>query len=176
MSGFAKLGEEVRWRGRIGTVRVERFRHADGSEVEREVVAHPGAVAILAVDDQHVWLVRQPREIVGETTLEIPAGKYDVEDEDPLDTGRRELAEEIGKAADHWERVCSFWSSPGFTDERIDVWLASALRDAPGHAVPDERIDVVPWPLDRLEAAIAECRDAKSLVALQWLARRRAAG
>lgn len=172
---FEKVGSESVWQGRIAHVRIDRFRHADGEVVAREVVGHPGAVAVVAHDDRNVWLVRQPREGVGATgLLELPAGKYDVEGEDPLATGRRELAEEVGKAATRWEHLTSFYSSPGFTDERIDVYLATELSDAGAHAEEDERIEVVPWPLERLDEAIARCEDAKSLVGLLWLARRRA--
>ena len=113
-------------------MRVERFRHDDGEEVEREVVGHPGAVAIVAHDDEHVWLVRQPREAAGEQALlEMPAGKLDVAGEPALETARRELAEEIGKAAADWRELVSFYTSPGFTDERVDVYPATGLSDAP---------------------------------------------
>ena len=109
MSGEQRLrvlGEETAWEGQIASVHVERFRHADGEEVTREGVGHPGAVAIVAHDDEHVWLVRQPREAVGEPALlELPAGKLDVDGEPPLETAKRELAEEIGKAAEQWQRA-----------------------------------------------------------------------
>src|SRR5690606_23068816 len=112
--GFERTGSEQIWQGRIAGVRVDRFRHDDGEEVSREIVTHPGAVAVVACDDEHVWLVRQPREPVGDPALlELPAGKLDADGESPLDTAKRELAEEIGKAADHWEHLVSFWSSPG---------------------------------------------------------------
>jgi 8-oxo-dGTP pyrophosphatase MutT (NUDIX family) len=173
---FAKIGEEVVWKGRLSTVRVDSFRHDDGAEVTREVIAHPGAVGVVAIDDTYVWLVRQPREVVGEVTLELPAGKLDVEGEAPLETARRELAEEIGKAAERWESLGWFWSSPGFTNERVELFLAEGLSDAVDAAVDDEeRIEVVPWPLDRLDQAIAECHDSKSLVGLLRLALRRRA-
>jgi 8-oxo-dGTP pyrophosphatase MutT (NUDIX family) len=170
---FEKIGSEVRHKGVIGEVRVERYRHADGAEVDREVVGHPGAVAIVATDDEHVWLVRQPREIVGLMTLEVPAGKLDAEGETPLQTAQRELAEEIGKGAERWEPLTWFYTSAGFTDEKMQVFLATGLADADAEASENERIEVVPWPLDRLEEAIAECRDAKTLVALLMLAERR---
>src|SRR5207244_3727215 len=144
--------------GHIGTVRVERYRHDDGEVVTRENVAHPGAVAIVAVDGEHVWLIRQPREICGEAALlEIPAGKLDRAGEEPRAAAARELAEEIGKAADTWQRLKAIYTSPGFTDERIEIWLATDLRDVPRPpAEEDERIEIVPWPLDRLDEAIAE--------------------
>src|ERR1700735_3418633 len=159
------------WQGTVFTAGVERFRHADGAEVTREKVWHPGAVGILAVDDQFVWLTRQPREAAGLTdSLEIPAGKRDVGGEAPLETAQRELAEEIGKRADSWEEIKVFYTSPGFSDERVWWYLARDLHEQPG-AEPDpgERIEVVPWPLDQLDAAIAECEDSKSLIAMLWL-------
>jgi len=150
---------------------VERFRHADGEEVAREKVWHPGAVGILAVDATHVWLTRQPREAVGASaSLEIPAGKRDVPGEEPLATAQRELAEEIGKHARHWEEIKVFYTSPGFSDERVWLYVASGLSDAPD-AEPEEneRIEILPWELTRLHQAIAQCEDSKSLIALLWL-------
>lgn len=176
MSRFEQIGSETFWSGHIGEVRVERYRHADGEEVTRENVHHPGAVAIVAHDEQHVWLVRQPREICGEQALlEVPAGKTDVAGEPPLACAQRELAEEAGKAAERWEHLKTIYTSPGFTDERIDVFLATGLRDMPRPAVDeDERIEIVAWPLDRLDEAIAACRDAKSLIGLLLLRAQRA--
>jgi len=177
VSPFAKTGEEVKWEGKIARVRVDSFRHEDGEEVTREVIGHPGAVAIVAHDEEHVWLVRQPREAVGEDgLLELPAGKLDIEGEPPLESAQRELAEEIGKAAETWERLTSFYTSPGFTDEEVEVYLATGLSDAgPAEVGEDERIEVVPWPLARLDEAIDDCRDSKSLIGLLWLRRRLAA-
>jgi 8-oxo-dGTP pyrophosphatase MutT (NUDIX family) len=173
-SRFEKVGSEVVWQGRIATVRVERFRHEDGEVVEREIVAHPGAVAIVAHDEEHVWMVRQPREPVGEPDLlELPAGKLDEEGEEPLDTAKRELAEEIGKAAEHWEHLHTFWISPGFTDEQMHVFLATGLSDVEADAAENERIDIEPWPLDRLDELIEQCHDSKSLAGLLKLRLRR---
>ena len=176
MSGereFERVGEEVVWSGRIIQAGIERFRYADGTEVTREKVWHPGAVGILAIDDTHVWLSRQPREAVGASdSLEIPAGKLDVPGEPPLETAKRELVEEIGKEAASWREIMSFWTSPGFSDERVWLYLATDLSDAEGGADPDEdeRIDIVPWRRDQLSEAISQCEDSKSLIAMLWLA------
>ncbi|ADB51508.1 NUDIX hydrolase [Conexibacter woesei] len=171
--GFEQIGSESIWNGYVVEVRVERFRHADGAVVERDNVHHPGAVGIVAIDDAHVWLVRQPREICGTFLLEVPAGKLDVVGEPPLETARRELAEEIGKAADTWEPLHGFFTSCGFSDERLELFLATGLRDVPRPEVEeDERIEILPWPLDRLDDAIAQCEDAKTLVGLMLLQRR----
>ena len=136
------------------------------------MIGHPGAVGVVAYDAEHVWLVRQPREAAGEQALlEIPAGKLDVEDEPALATAKRELAEEIGKAGARWTEIASFYTSPGFTDERVTVYAATELSDADAEAEDEERIEIVPWPLERLDEAIADCRDSKSLIGLLWLAR-----
>jgi 8-oxo-dGTP pyrophosphatase MutT (NUDIX family) len=178
VSKFARVDDQVIWKGEIITCGVERFRHADGEVVSREKVWHPGAVGILAVDSEVVWLTRQPREAAGlSASLEIPAGKRDVPGEPPLETAQRELAEEIGKRAADWREIKVFYTSPGFSDERVWWYLARDLSEDPD-VEPDqgERIEIVPWPLDQLEAAIAECQDSKSLIALLWLAACSASG
>jgi ADP-ribose pyrophosphatase len=175
VSAFEAVGSEIKWRGRVVTAGVERFRHADGAVVVRDKVWHPGAVGILAVDDVHVWLTRQPREAAGmAASLEIPAGKLDVPGEAPLACAQRELVEEIGKQAGRWTEIEAFYTSPGFSDERVWVFLATDLADADGGAQPDEdeRIEIVPWPLDDLDGALAESEDSKTLIALLWLAAR----
>jgi len=170
VSRFERLGGEVKYEGVIGTVRVDRFRHEDGTVVEREVFVHPGAVAIVAHDDLHVWLVRQPREAVGVADLlEIPAGKIDVAGESPLGCAQRELGEEIGRTATQWRHLVTFFVSPGFTDETVHLFLASGLGEPGIASDPDERIEVVAWPLERLDDAIAQCADSKSLIGLMWL-------
>ena len=175
MNGFESTGAETKWEGKMIRCGVEHFRLEDGREVSREKVWHPGAVGILAVDDTHVWLTRQPREAIGEpASLEIPAGKLDVEGESPLATAERELAEEIGKKASRWEEIMAFYTSPGFSDERVWLYLAGDLADADEVEVDDsEQIEILPWPLDRLDEAIDQCEDSKSLIALQWLKARR---
>ena len=171
---FRRVDSETAWKGHVLEVRIEHFRHDDGGEVEREVIGHPGAVGIVAYDDAQVWLVRQPREAAGEPALlEVPAGKLDVEGESRLETAKRELAEEIGKAAEDWREIASFYTSPGFTDERVTVYAATGLSDTEATADEEERIEVVPWPLERLDEAIADCHDSKSLIGLLWLARER---
>ena len=166
---FERVGSETVWEGRIGTVRVDTFRYEDGEEAEREVVAHPGAVAVVAHDGERLFLVRQPREAVGEPDLlELPAGKLDQEGEGPLETAKRELAEEIGKGAKTWRHLISFYTSPGFVDEECHVYLATDLFDQTAEADEDERIEIVEFPLGELDAVIEQCRDAKSLVGLLW--------
>lgn len=175
MSSFESLGAEVKWEGTFLRAGVERFRFDDGAEVSREKVWHLGAVGIVPLDDENVWLTRQPREVVGAAaSLEIPAGKLDVPGESPLQTAQRELGEEIGKQAGSWREILSFYTSPGFTDERVWLFLATDLSDSGvAEAEEDERIEVAPWPLDQLDAAIAQSEDSKTLIALLWLSVRR---
>ena len=169
---FERTGGDEVWSGKILSVRLERYVHDDdGEEVEREMVVHPGAVAVVAHDGESLYLVRQPREAVGEQALlEIPAGKLDEEGEEPLDTAKRELIEEIGKGAREWEHLVSAWSSPGFTDEKYHVYLATDLYDAEPDDDPgeNERIEIVEWPLAKLDEAIEQTTDAKSLIGLLW--------
>jgi ADP-ribose pyrophosphatase len=169
--GVEPLGGEVRFEGRMIRAGVERYRRDDGSEVFREKVWHPGAVGVVAVDDDSVWLTRQPREVIGaDASLEVPAGKLDVEGETPLQTAKRELSEEIGQRAGHWEEITAFYTSPGFSDERVSLFHATELSDDPASEQDDsERIEIVRWPLDRLDDAIAECEDSKTLIGLLWL-------
>ena len=112
---------------------------SDGRIVTRDKVWHPGAVGILAVDAEHVWLTRQPREVTGMTdSLEIPAGKLDVPDEPPLECAQRELVEEIGMRAGRWSELSGFYSSAGFSDERVWLYLARELVPVDGGAQPEE--------------------------------------
>jgi 8-oxo-dGTP pyrophosphatase MutT (NUDIX family) len=173
-SRFERTGGEEVYEAEIFSVWRETFRHEDGEEVSREIVHHTGAVGIVAVDDESVWLVRQPREAVGVSDLlEIPAGRLDEEGEDPLETAQRELAEEIGKGAREWELLHEFFTSAGFADERMYLYLATDLFDRSAESEENERIDVEPWPLERLHEAIAACHDAKSLIGLLLLQQRR---
>jgi ADP-ribose pyrophosphatase len=179
VSGFTPVGSEPKWQGSVITAGIATYRHADGQVVTRDKVWHPGAVGILAIDRTHVWLTRQPREAAGITdSLEIPAGKLDVEGEPPLQCAQRELVEEIGMRAFDWSELYGFYSSPGFSDERVWLYLARDLSPVDGGAQPedDERIEIVPWPLQRLADAIAACQDAKSLIALLWLVAERDRG
>jgi 8-oxo-dGTP pyrophosphatase MutT (NUDIX family) len=164
---FERVESKVVWKGHIGTVRVDKYRHDDGEVVQREVIEHPGAAVMLPLDGDRIWLVRQPREVVGEQSLlELPAGKLN--GGDVLETAKRELREEIGKSAASWQFLTRFYASPGFADEEIHAYLATDLSDDPLEAEENERIEIVSEPLSRLDDVIRECRDGKSLVTLLW--------
>ncbi len=166
-----RIGTEMVYEGKIVNVRTDTFRYADGEEAEREIVAHPGAVAMVAQGDGVVWLVRQPREAVGDPALlELPAGKLDVEGESRLDCARRELAEEVGLEAAKWSEWKRFFTSPGFAEEEVTIFGATELSEVEGFEPdPEERIEIVPWPLGELSEAMAACHDSKSLIGLLML-------
>jgi 8-oxo-dGTP pyrophosphatase MutT (NUDIX family) len=168
--GFKKVERREVWQGKIAGVRIDMVEFDDGERAEREVVTHPGAGGVVAHDGERVHLVRQPREAVNEQSLlELPAGKLDEEGEAPLDTAKRELAEEIGKGAREWRLLTRFYTSPGFADEEVHLYLATDLYDESAEAGEEERIEVETVPLDDLDPVIRECRDSKTLVGLLWL-------
>jgi 8-oxo-dGTP pyrophosphatase MutT (NUDIX family) len=165
-----KVGGKLVYRGPIASVRMETFQYADGSRAERQVVVHPGAVCVIPHDGRVLYMIEQPREAVDEPALlELPAGKLDVEDETPLECAQRELVEEIGKSAGDWRELKSFYTSPGFANERVWLFLATELYDSPGKQSDGERIEIVEFPLSELDRAIARCEDAKSLIGLHML-------
>jgi 8-oxo-dGTP pyrophosphatase MutT (NUDIX family) len=174
-SRFEALGEQTVYDAGFFTVSKAGFRHEDGEEVERVIVHHTGAVGVVALDGDRLWLVRQPREAIGSPDLlELPAGKLDEEGESPLDTAKRELAEEIGKQASDWESLGSFYTSPGFTDEEVHLFLATGISDVDERPEVEhnERIDLEVRPLADLDAILAETKDSKTLIGLHALKER----
>ena len=166
---FERIASEDIWQGHIGGVRVDTFRYDDGEEAKREIVTHPGAVTVLPVDEDAIWLVRQPREPVDEQSLlELPAGKIDRDGEDLVDVAKRELAEEIGKGASEWRHLVSFYNSPGLLSEVNHLFLAEGLYDESLDSEEEERIEIVRLPLDEIEMTIPELKDAKTLIGLLW--------
>ena len=140
---------------------------------ERDVVVHPPVAAVVAIDlHERLTLVRQYRVPVGADLLELPAGFVDA-GEAPLAAAKRELAEETGLHGGEWVDLSTFFTSAGFTDERLHLFLATGLDL--GDATPDEgeTIQVERFPLTELPRLIAECRDAKTLIGLLLLARYR---
>jgi 8-oxo-dGTP pyrophosphatase MutT (NUDIX family) len=145
----------------------KRYRRADGTEVEREIVEHPGSVAILAHDEEFAYLVAQPREAVEEDELlEIPAGTLDVDGEDELECAKRELAEEAELQAEHWSLLHVVYPSPGFLTEKVTIFEATDLSPAAAERDEDEEIEIVRLPLAEIEQALPEIRDATTVIAL----------
>jgi 8-oxo-dGTP pyrophosphatase MutT (NUDIX family) len=174
-SRFQRTGSETLYEGPMFAVRRDKYRHEDGEEVTREIVSHPGAVGVVVLDGDRLWLVRQPREAVDSPDmLEIPAGKLDEDGEDARETAERELAEEIGKRAAHWESLGAYHSSVGFTDEVVHLYLATGISDVDSRPEVEEqeRIDVEVRPVADLDAILAETTDAKTLIALLKLRER----
>ena len=160
--------------GRLLRVRVDEVELDDGRRTTREVVEHPGAVAMLPWDGEHLALVRQWRHAAGRALLEVPAGTVDP-GEEPAATAVRELGEETDLQAEGWERGPAFFTAPGFCTEYLTVYLATGLRPADATEHPDdEDLEVVRMTLPDALAAVdrGEIEDAKSIVAILWLARR----
>lgn len=164
------LSSTIVYKGKVVSLRVEEVLLENGTLARREVVEHPGAVAVLAVtgEEKEVFFVRQYRKPVEKMLLEIPAGKLEA-GEDPAACAARELAEETGMAAGELRQIASFYSSPGFASEKLYIFLATGLKPAPGVAADaDEIIQAVRFPLrDAVEMARqGGIEDAKTLVAL----------
>lgn len=161
------------WTGRRVAVRVDNVERADGHRTTREVIEHPGAVAILAWDGERLAMVRQWRHATNQELLEIPAGTLEP-DEPPAETARRELAEEVGLAAAGWEAGPQFFTAPGFCTELMHLFLATDLRPTAAQADEDEQLEPSWITLPDAMAAVDDGRilDAKSMVAIGWLERR----
>jgi 8-oxo-dGTP pyrophosphatase MutT (NUDIX family) len=178
-SGFRPVGERLVHDGHVIRLAVGTFQSPDGDRFEREVVHHPGAVSVVAVDGDTAVLVRQYRAAVDAELLEIPAGKRDVEHEDPAATAARELEEEVGLRAGHLELLAEFYNSPGFCDEHSWVYLATELTPCPldAQGVEEQHMTIERVGLAEVPAMIADgrIRDAKTIIGLA-LARERIRG
>jgi ADP-ribose pyrophosphatase len=173
-TGFRRLEERVIHEGHVVTLSVAQVATPSGAVLEREIVHHPGAVAVVAVlESDHgdeAVLVRQYRAAVDQLLLEIPAGKRDVEGEDPMVAAARELQEEVGLEATELVHLAGFHNSPGFCDEFLDVYLAMhpvvVADDRQG--VEEEAMTIERVPLAEVPAMIADGRltDAKSIIGL----------
>jgi ADP-ribose pyrophosphatase len=147
--------------GKLLDVTVERW-----GEHEREIVEHPGAVAIVAVDrDDMVTLVRQRREAARKELLELPAGTLE-EGEAPLESARRELAEETGLTGGEWREVTAFYTTPGFCRERMYLFFAAGVESGEASPESDEELEVVRWPVNEIASRMDQIEDAKTLVGL----------
>ena len=176
MPDIETLEEHTPFEGPRFAVRRGRYRHeASGQESDRDFVAVKDVAAIVAYDDTDVHLIRQPREAIGRSDiLELPAGLIDEDDASPLAAAQRELREELGLQATTWTQATSYFSSAGFTDELVHVFMATGLTTAPdadGAAAAEERITAATWPLAELDGLIDLELDAKTLIGLLWLRR-----
>jgi ADP-ribose pyrophosphatase len=154
--------------GRRISVDVERW----GGH-EREIVRHPGAVAIVAVDaERRVALVRQLREAARKPLLELPAGTREP-GEEPLVTAKRELVEEAGLGGGEWRLAASFYSTPGFSDELVHVYIAEGVERTERAPQEDEEIELVRVPDGELESLLPQIEDAKTLAGLLLYQRER---
>ncbi len=163
-----KLASQIVYKGRIINLRLDEVELPNGKKGQREVVEYNGAVAVVALNrDREVLMVRQFRYAVGEVLLEIPAGKIN-EGEEPEVSAKRELGEETGHEASEWMHLTSFYSTPGFTTEKLHVYLASGLKSGQQHTDEDEFIQVESYPLEKVLSMVdhGEIKDAKSIVGL----------
>lgn len=174
MAAYELQSSEVVYDGDLSNVRIDRIRMPDGSVAEREIVEHPDAVAVVAIDgDGKVVLLRQYRPALRTRVLEIPAGKMDVDGETPMEAARRELIEEVGLDAGSLSELVTFVNSGGWCDEHTTVYLAGDLTDA---SAPDSFVakaeeadlEVVRMPIAHAVqlAQSGEITDAKTLIGL----------
>jgi len=149
------------WEGRLLGLTVEQW-----GENEREIVEHPGAVAIVAVDAEGcVALVRQLREATRKHVLELPAGTAEP-GEEPLDTARRELQEECGLTGGEWRELAAFWTAPGFCRERMHLFAAEGVVRGEAAPAADEDLELVRWRVAEISDRVGEIEDAKTIAGL----------
>jgi ADP-ribose pyrophosphatase len=173
-------------RGKYMVFHVDTIERRDGSRGTRDLVTHPGAVAILALDAEgRVLMVRQWRVAAGRALLEIPAGTLDVHDgvtEDPFVAAKRELEEETGHRAGSWRKLAQFWTAPGFASELMHLYLATELvpvaDDSRLSPDEDEELELEHLPVDEALALVETggIADAKTILGILWLDRLRSTG
>ena len=161
-----KISSQTLFEGKIIKVTLDQAELPNGKLAAREVVYHPGGVAVLALgEDGMVPLVRQFRYPIQELLLELPAGKLDMEAEEQLDAAKRELSEEVGLEADEWTYLGHTLASPGFCDERLHMFLARNLKNSGQHLDEDEFLNVEWMHFDELvrQAMDGTLTDAKTV-------------
>ena len=168
------LNSELIFTGKIINLRVDTLALPGGVQTTREVVEHHGAVAVVPINGMDVILVRQPRHAVGLSLLEIPAGKLE-DGENPEECARRELREETGFVAREMEKLFTCYSTPGFSNELLHIYLAADLAYEAPDPDFDEDIEVVTMPLEEAVGLVwnGGIQDAKSiagLLAAAWVA------
>lgn len=156
------------YKGRVLNLFLEKVRLPNGQTAELEIIRHPGAAAVVPVrEDGRVVIIRQHRHAAGGMIFEIPAGRLET-GETPLDGARRELAEEAGFEASRWDALGWIWTTPGFTDEKIHLFLARGLSPVSAAHEPDEVIETADRSMEEAVAMIrgGEIRDAKTICGL----------
>jgi 8-oxo-dGDP phosphatase len=179
---YGVLDSETVYDGRVISLRRDTVAMPGGGDSVREVVTHQGAVAVVAVDDQdRVLLLRQYRHPVGRHLWELPAGLRDADGEPPVETAKRELAEEALLGAARWSLLATIYSSPGFSDEQVSIYLAEDLRavDRPEgftveHEEADMELDLVPLADAVQRVFDGDIRNASAVVGLLAAAQVRA--
>jgi ADP-ribose pyrophosphatase len=165
------------WQHRFLDAHVDRVRFPDGSEGEQVLIHHPGAAAVVPLlsdprgDDPQVLLIHQYRYATGARLWEIPAGRLDP-DEAPIECARRELLEETGCKCEKISPLTWLWTTPGFTNEKIHLFVATGLTQGTASREADEFMELVPMPMSRVLGMIrsGEITDAKTIVAILYLA------
>lgn len=163
-----RIDGEVKYKGVIVTVRLDRAELVNGKIVRREVVEHPGGVTVLPIDENGVCtMVRQFRYPFGRMMLEAPAGKLEP-GEDPFESAKRELSEETGYTADEWIDLGACCTSPGFSSEVLHIYLALGLHEGRSHPDEDEFLNTEKISLSELSRMVMdnEIDDAKTIVAV----------
>ena len=171
-----KISSEDIFDGNLLHVKRDTVKLPSGNEATREWIKHPGASAVIPVtEDGQVILVKQYRYPIGRITLEIPAGKLDAPDEDPLYCATRELSEETGYEADRITKLTTVATTVGFSNEYIHIYAAEGLKAGKQHTDEDEFINVVKMPLEKAVELVlnGEIYDAKSVTAILMLERNR---
>lgn len=161
------LSTEPIFQGRVISLQVDTVRLPNGETATREIVKHPGAVAVLALLNDRMLVVEQYRKPLEKSQVEIPAGKLDA-GEDPLDAAKRELEEETGYRCGSIEKICSFYTSPGFADEILHLYVAQNLTQGAVHLDEDEFLECESLSLEEAQQYIREGRisDAKTITAV----------
>lgn len=169
-TGFEVTSARTIARGSLIEMEEVTVETSSGEEMKRDVVRHPGGVAVLALDEGAVWMIRQHRVALGRAVDEIPAGTLDREGEDPAVAARRELAEELGATARHLEHLARMAPSPGYTDEIIEIYLAEGLEfgDRSPDGAEEHEASVFAMPIAEALDSIdrGQIIDAKTQVAL----------
>lgn len=160
------LNSSKKFQGKILELYVDEVELPNGHKSSREVVRHPGASAVIVLNDGCVILEQQYRYPINEILWEIPAGKLD-KDEDPFECAKRELLEETGISAMKWEKLGYIYTTPGFSDEKIHLYFATDISNGKTHLDEDEFIEIKYFKVEEVESMILknEIKDSKTIAA-----------